>query len=75
MPIQVLNAPVTLEELRRLAMDQFGDFVKAGVDVGRSVMAIGESCTLTRKPQCSKKGLARQISGASTCIPTGRRQS
>jgi hypothetical protein len=41
MPIQVLDAPVTLEDLRRLATDQFGDFVKAVVDVGRSVMAIG----------------------------------
>jgi Protein of unknown function (DUF5674) len=41
MPIQVLNTPVTLEELRRLAADQFGDFVKAVVDLGRSVMAIG----------------------------------
>jgi hypothetical protein len=41
MPIQVLNAPVTLEELKRLAADQFGDFVKAVVDLGRSVMAIG----------------------------------
>lgn len=41
MPIQVLNAPVTVEELKRLAADQFGDFVKAVVDVGCSVMAIG----------------------------------
>src|SRR2546430_15380656 len=41
MPIPILNTPVTLEELRRLAADQFGDFVKAVVDVGRGVMAIG----------------------------------
>jgi len=41
MPIRILNTPVTLEELRRLAADQFGDFVKAVVDVGRGVMAIG----------------------------------
>ncbi len=41
MLIRILNTPVTLEELRRLAADQFGDFVKAVVDVGRGVMAIG----------------------------------
>ncbi len=41
MPIRILNTPVTLEELRRLAADQFGDFVKAVVDMGRGVMAIG----------------------------------
>jgi Protein of unknown function (DUF5674) len=41
MPIRILNTPVTLDELRRLAADQFGDFVKAVVDMGRGVMAIG----------------------------------
>lgn len=41
MPIQILTAPITLDELRQLAGEQFGDFVKAVVDVGRGVMAIG----------------------------------
>ncbi len=35
------SAPVTLAELRRLAAAQFGDFVKAVVDVEGSVMAVG----------------------------------
>ena len=33
--------PVSLDELSSMAADQFGDFVKAVVDVGRGVMAIG----------------------------------
>jgi len=37
----VAGEPVTVEELRRIAADQFGDFVKAVVDVERGVMAIG----------------------------------
>ena len=41
MPIQIVTAPVTLNELRRMAGEQFGDFVKAVVDVGRGVIAIG----------------------------------
>ena len=41
MPIQIVSAPVPLDELRRLAGQQFGDFVKAVVDVGRGLMAIG----------------------------------
>ena len=41
MPIQVVTAPVSLDELRRVAQGQFGDFVKAVVDVGRGLMAIG----------------------------------
>jgi hypothetical protein len=41
MPIQIVREPVSLDEMRRMATDQFGDFVKAVVDVGRGVMAIG----------------------------------
>jgi len=41
MSIQIVTTPVTLDELRRMAEQQFGDFVKAVVDVGRGVMAIG----------------------------------
>jgi hypothetical protein len=41
MPIVIVSAPVSLDELRRMAAEQFGDFVKAVVDVQRGVMAIG----------------------------------
>jgi hypothetical protein len=40
-PVQVVRAPVPLEALRDLARRQFGDFVKAVVDVAQTVMAIG----------------------------------
>ena len=41
MPIEIVSAPVTRDELRRMAGQQFGEFVKAMVDVQRGVMAIG----------------------------------
>jgi hypothetical protein len=41
MPIQVVRATIPLEELQRLTREQFGDFVKAVVDVGQGVLAIG----------------------------------
>ncbi len=41
MPIQIVSAPMPLDELRRMAGEQFGDFVKAVVDVRRGVIAIG----------------------------------
>lgn len=41
MPIQIIRERVTLEELLGMAVEQFGDFVKAVVDVQRGVMAIG----------------------------------
>ena len=41
MTIQIVREPITLDELRSLAQEQFGDFVKAVVDVRLGVMAIG----------------------------------
>jgi len=39
--MQIASSPITRDELRRIARQQFGDFVKAVVDVQRGVMAIG----------------------------------
>ena len=41
MPIQLVTAPMPLDELQRLAAEYFGEFVKAVVDVQRGVMAVG----------------------------------
>ena len=41
MPMQIVSAPITRDELRRIAGQQFGDFVKAVADVQGGVMAIG----------------------------------
>ena len=43
MPISILivREPVTLDELRSLARAQFGEMIKAVVDVQQGVMAIG----------------------------------
>lgn len=40
-PGNILRDPVTRADLERLAADQFGDMVKAVVDVTRRVMAVG----------------------------------
>ena len=41
MIIRILREPISLDELRTLAQGQFGDFVKAVVDVRRGVVAVG----------------------------------
>jgi hypothetical protein len=41
MDIKIVQTTITKNELRELAKQQFGDFVKAVVDVERGVMAIG----------------------------------
>jgi hypothetical protein len=41
MAIQIVRAPITLAELRSMARDQFGDMVKAVVDLEHGIMAVG----------------------------------
>ncbi len=39
--MMIVRDRVSLAELRSLAQGQFGDYVKAVVDIGRGVMAVG----------------------------------
>jgi hypothetical protein len=39
--IRIVREAITLDDIRQLAVEQFGDFVKAVVDVRLGVMAIG----------------------------------
>jgi hypothetical protein len=41
MAMRIVESPIALDEVRRMAREQFGDFVKAVVDVDRRVMAVG----------------------------------
>lgn len=41
MDIRIIKEPVTLKELVAIARDQFGDMVKAVVDIDMEIMAIG----------------------------------
>lgn len=41
MTIRILRSPISLHELASIAEEQFGDMVKAVVDIERRVMAIG----------------------------------
>jgi hypothetical protein len=40
-PIQIVRDPISLDDLRAIARRQFGDMVKAVVDVAQGIMAIG----------------------------------
>jgi hypothetical protein len=39
--IELVTEAISIERLRRLAESTFGDFVKAVVDIGRGVLAVG----------------------------------
>jgi hypothetical protein len=41
MAMRIVANSIALEELRAVAKEQFGDFVKAVVDIGHGVMAVG----------------------------------
>lgn len=38
---RIVREPISLAEVRELALARFGDMVKASVDIGRGVMALG----------------------------------
>lgn len=41
MQIRVIKEPINKEELKRIAQERYGDFVKAVVDVEQGIMAMG----------------------------------
>ena len=41
MEIRIIQKPIQRAELAKIAQEQFGEFVKAVVDVGREIMAVG----------------------------------
>jgi len=57
--MRIVHEPITLDEVRQLAVDQFGDFVKAVVDVRQGVMAIGGELHADEEARLLEQG-ARQ---------------
>jgi hypothetical protein len=41
MPIEIVDKKISHEEIKKMAQDNYGDMVKAVVDVERKIMAIG----------------------------------
>ncbi len=41
MEIRIIRTPIPLSEIAKMAQDQFGDFIKAVVDIERRIMALG----------------------------------
>src|SRR5262245_49786391 len=60
MTIRIVREPISLAELRDLAGSQFGDFVKAVVDVRQGVMAIGAELHADEEALLMEQG-ARQV--------------
>jgi uncharacterized protein DUF5674 len=64
--VEIVVEPISLEDVRRMAREQFGDFVKAVVDVGRAMMAIGGELHADEEAACWSTVRAKPICGAST---------
>ncbi|MBI4064232.1 MAG: hypothetical protein HY401_08035 [Elusimicrobia bacterium] len=54
--MRIIQESVSLEELHRLAKEQFGDFVKAVVDVELEVMAVGGELHADEEAVLMEKG-------------------
>lgn len=64
MEIRVVRESVSKEDLITMAEAQFGDFVKAVVDVDQAVMAIGGDLHADEESLLFIKVSGRNISGA-----------
>lgn len=60
MEIIIVRDPVSRERLQRIAKEQFGDFVKAVVDVERGIMAIGGELHADEEVVLSEQGSERK---------------
>ena len=60
MDITIVRDSVSMETLRRIAKDQFGDFVKAVVDVKQGIMAIGGELHADEEVVLSEQGSERK---------------
>ncbi|MBI2075158.1 MAG: hypothetical protein HYT82_00645 [Candidatus Harrisonbacteria bacterium] len=60
MEIRIVQESISLEELQRIAKGQFGNFVKAVVDVRREVMAIGGELHADEEVLLSEDGSQRE---------------
>ncbi|MDZ4229620.1 MAG: DUF5674 family protein [Candidatus Veblenbacteria bacterium] len=55
-PIRYVDAPISTELIKQLAVELFGDMVKAVVDVERKVMAIGGELHADEEAYLLEKG-------------------
>jgi hypothetical protein len=49
MEIKIIKNPINKKELLDMAKGQFGDLLKAAVDVEKEIMAVGERCMPMKK--------------------------
>ena len=73
--IQVVRDSISLDDLRAIARDQFGEMVKAVVDVAQGVMAIDGKLHADEETVLLDQAPARRTCWASTCTRMPRRPS
>jgi Protein of unknown function (DUF5674) len=57
---EVIDNPISLEDLRRLAVATFGNMVKAVVDIERGIMAVGGELHADEEAVLLERGSAQQ---------------
>lgn len=60
MEIKIIASPIAKEELEEIAKNQFGDFVKAVVDVALGIMAIGADLHADEEAALLERGSAQE---------------
>lgn len=60
MEVTIVDSPINIDILKKIAAEQFGDFVKAVIDVEREMMAIGGELHADEEVKLSETGSKRK---------------
>ena len=66
--IILVDEPISKQQLKEIAKEIYGDFVKAVVDVEKGIMAVSGELHADKKRFCWNETLVKKIFGVSTCI-------
>lgn len=72
MTVRIVRDTISRAELATLAHEQFGDMVKAVVDIGRGVMAVGGELHSDEEATLLEDGACQADLWGSTSTPTIR---
>lgn len=70
MEIRVINSPITIVELTKLAQQQFGNLIKATIDIEKGVMALGGDLHADEEQLLLDKGSLQQRLWGINLYPT-----
>jgi hypothetical protein len=72
MPIKIIKDKITLDELRTLAKERYGDMVKAVIDIKKEIMAVGAEMHVDEEQLLLENGSEQKNLWGMNLYPDGK---